>query len=189
MYGHDCLSGVVRASTPEEEYWEAYERFYRQRRWLVEKVLRTEAKLGVDGKLDREFLDRVWGKPIDEIRREEEWRKKQEKAVEDWVGPTVQDILTDCVNLLRQAKEGNPGLDPSKAKKFYKETVYKRMAMKFRCPAKIGVKLICKAKVLDDYWYDVTVPMKEMLEAARIGFDGEKFYVGGKGIRLEDLMK
>jgi hypothetical protein len=58
------------------------------------------------------------------------------------------------------------------------------MAMKFRCPAKIAVKLnrVGRTEIQDDWWWVIMVPMKEMLEAAKIKFDGEKFTVDGKVI-------
>ena len=47
--------------------------------------------------------------------------------------------------------------------------------------------MICKAKFLDQYWCEVTVPMKDMLAAANITFDGVKFSVNGKDIPLSDF--
>lgn len=195
MYDSNCLSGVVRLS-PEEEMW-------RDRQWEFSQFWRNlEARkmvvrLGEDGKLDREWLDRHWGRPIDVIREEEEWEAHQKKLVEEWEGPTAQDIILDCLTLLKTVREENraqlrshkyPIVDPEKRKKLYLETVNKRMAMKFTCPYEISRKMICKAKVIDKYWCEVEIPMTQMLEAAHILFDGDKFIVDGKEILIEDFI-
>ena len=195
MYDSNCLSGVVRLS-PEEEMW-------RDRQWEFSQFWRNlEARkivvrLGEDGKLDREWLDRHWGRPIDVIREEEEWEAHQKKLVEEWEGPTAQDIILDCLTLLKTVREENraqlrshkyPIVDPEKRKKLYLETVNKRMAMKFTCPYEISRKMICQAKVIDKYWCEVKIPMTQMLEAAHILFDGDKFIVDGKEILIEDFI-
>lgn len=193
MYGHDCLSGIVRTSDPEEQYREEVYRFitgYRQMR----KRLRLDLKL-TDGKPDKQYMDYLYGRPIDEIRAEEEERRRKEQEVDAWTEPDAHTIILDCLNglhTLRQAskkKVRSPKyrVDPEKVKKLYLDAVETRMAMKFRCPAKYARNMICKAKVLDQYWYEVTVPMKEMLAAANITFDGVKFSVNGKDIPLSDF--
>ena len=90
----NCLSGCVRTDDEDIDY-EAW-RVKRQIE-IFRSVpgIHLEIKLDANGKFDKRDLDRVFGRPIDEIREEERIRQEQEKLVSEWVGPTANDIILD----------------------------------------------------------------------------------------------
>ena len=192
----NCLSGCVRTDDEDIDY-EAW-RVKRQIE-IFRSVpgIHLEIKLDANGKFDKRDLDRIYGRPIDEIREEERIRQEQEKLVSEWVGPTANDIILDCLNLLQKVRNENiknlhshlHGREEERIKKMYKDSV-DRMAMKFKCPAKIAVNLrrCGKTEVLNDWWWNIMVPMRDMMDAAKIEFDGEKFTVDGKVIPVSEFL-
>ncbi len=192
----DCLSGCVRTDDEDIDY-EAWRTKNRIEIFRSVPSIHLEIKLDENGKFDKRDLDRIFGRPIDEIREEERIREEQEKLVSEWVGPTPNDIILDCLNLLQKVCKENiknlhshlHGREEERIKKLYKDSV-DRMAMKFKCPANIAVKLrrCGKTEVLNNWWWVIMVPMKDMLDAAKIEFDGEKFTVDGKVIPVSDFL-
>ena len=196
MYSSNCLSGVCYCGEDEYDH-EAWRIKHRIEMFRSIPGIYLELKLDKDGKFDKRDLDRAFGRPIDEIRKEEAIRKENEKAVDEWVGPTANDIILDCLNLLRKVRNENikklhshlHGREEERIKKEYVAAI-DRMAMKFRCPAKIAVKLkrVGRTEIQDDWWWVIMVPMKDMLEAAKIKFDGDKFTVDGKDIPVSEFL-
>ena len=196
MFDDCCLSGVCRCDDDDYDH-EAWRIKHRIEMFRSVPGIYLELKLDENGKFDKRDLDRVFGRPIDEIRKEEAIRKENEKLVDEWVGPTAKDIILDCLNLLAEVRRNSRKKVSShrrdkveeKLSKIYKDAV-DRMAMKFKCPTKYASKIYGKIKVdiIDEWWWNITVPMKDMMAAAKIEFDGEKFTVDGKDIPVSAFL-
>lgn len=193
----DCLSGVC--GTYGESPYERESSRIKRNIEIFRSIpgIYLEIRLDENGKFDKRDLDRIFGRPIDEIREEEAIRKENEKLVDEWVGPTANDIILDCLNLLEEVRRNNRkkvrshrhGKEEEKLSKIYKDAV-DRMAMKFKCPSKYASKIYGKLKVdiINEWWWNITVPMKDMMAAAHIEFDGDKFIVEGKELKVSDFL-
>lgn len=193
------MGGCI-ASVPEDDEVSdrlCFEQFRRDYRFM-RRLMRLDIPRYCDGRLDYESL---FGRDIAEIRAEEAHAKEQERLVEQWQAPTVEDILAVCFDAIEKIYiREHKHVSRSHTRAGYQQNLEKeRNRMKgvfldklddfcytMKCPNKL--KLVCRAKILDTWWMEAYVPLKTMLQSVGVTFDGEKFSIGDKSISVDSIL-